>query len=158
MLCFFDALHPLCLNSLILMIDQGITLGENAMGSVQAKEKIKPFAEESAKTRKAREKLKKKLEALEKKITPQALEKKTIEIHRWIARHASQRTVLRSKNISLFDENQNTADLSKKVVELADQIKKEFKIPAMAPIGTSSLQSKKILQSLVASQDKAEAK
>jgi len=28
------------------MIDQGITLGENAMGSVQAKEKIKPFAED----------------------------------------------------------------------------------------------------------------
>lgn len=127
------------------------------MGSVATKEKRKPFAEESAKTRKAREKLKKKLEALEKKITPQALEKKTIEIHRWIARHASQRAVLRSKTISLFDENQNTAELSRKVVEIAEQIKKEFKIPAMGALGTSSLQSKKILQSLVDSQIKADA-
>lgn len=123
------------------------------MGSIAAKERKKPFAEESAKTRKAREKLRKKLEALEKKITPQALEKKTIEIHRWIERHASQRTVLRSKTFSLFDENQNTAELSKKVVELAEQIKKEFTV---LPSAQNSLQSKKILQSMVATQAKAE--
>jgi hypothetical protein len=89
------------------------------------REKKKNIAEESSKTRKAREKLKKQLDAFEKKITPQALEKKTIEIHRWIARHASHRVVLRSKDISLFDENQNTAKISERVTKLADQIKKE---------------------------------
>lgn len=118
------------------------------------KDKKKVCAEESAKTRRAREKLKKKLEAFEKQITPQALEEKTIEIHRWIERHASQRAVLRSKTFSLFDENQNTAVLSKKVSELAEQIQKDFKITPQKT--TSSLQSKKILQGIVASQSKSD--
>ena len=83
--------------------------------------------EESVKTRKTREKLKKRLEVLEKKVTQQALERKTIEIHRWIARHASHRVILRSKNISLFDENQNTAEISKKISSLAEQMKKAEK-------------------------------
>lgn len=87
---------------------------------------IARFAEESQKTQKAREKLKKKLEALDQKITPQALEKKTIEIHRWIARHASSRVPLKNKSISLFDENQNAADLSQRVRLLADQCNKKL--------------------------------
>lgn len=96
------------------------------MGSLNDKKKM--IAEESSKTRKAREKLKKQLDAFEKKITPQALEKKAIEIQRWIDRHASQRVPLKSKSISLFDENQNAADLSQRVSQLADQIKVEFSI------------------------------
>jgi hypothetical protein len=66
--------------------------------------------------------LKKQLEANDRKITPQALEKKAIEIHRWIARHAQNRVVLKSKSISLFDENQNTADISSRVSHFVDQI------------------------------------
>ena len=88
------------------------------------KEKKKAIAEESSKTRKARVKLKKQLSELEQKMTPQALEKKTIEIHRWIARHAQHRVVLKNKNISLFDENQNTAKLSGRVATLAEMLKK----------------------------------
>lgn len=87
-------------------------------------EKKKVVAEESSKTRKAREKLKRQLAAVEKRITPQALEKKAIEIHRWIARHAASRVVLKSKAISLFDENQNAAKLSNKVSAIAEQLKK----------------------------------
>jgi hypothetical protein len=86
------------------------------------KEGKKKLAEESLKTRKAREKIRKQLEDVEKKMTPQALEKKTIEIHRWIARHAPHRIVLKNKNISLFDENQNTARLSTRVSALADML------------------------------------
>lgn len=86
----------------------------------------KGIAEESPKTRKAREKLKKQLEAFEKKITPQELERKTIEIHRWISRHASQRVVLKSKNISLFDENQNAAQLSQKIARLAERFTQQL--------------------------------
>lgn len=91
------------------------------------KERKKHIAEESPKTRKAREKLKRQLEALDKKVTPQALEKKSIEIQRWIARHASNRIALKSKSISLFDENQNAAVLSQRVSQLAEQIQKDFK-------------------------------
>ncbi len=82
----------------------------------------KTLAEESLKTRKAREKLKKKFNLLEKKITTHELEKKTIEIHRWIARHAHNRVVLKDKNISLFDENQNAAKLSTRVAQIAAQL------------------------------------
>ncbi len=86
----------------------------------------KQIADESPRTRKVREKLKKQLEALDKQITPQALKKKSIEIHRWIERHAQERVILKSKSICLFDENQNTADLSQRVVQLAEKLKKEF--------------------------------
>lgn len=85
----------------------------------------KSVMEESVKTKKAREKIKKQMEALDAKISEPVLQQKTIEIHRWIARHASERVVLRSKSICLFDENQNTADLSKKVALIAELIKKE---------------------------------
>lgn len=93
-------------------------------------EKKMQLAEESPKTKKAREKLKKQLEALDRKITPQALQKKTIEIHRWIERHAQHRVVLKNKSICLFDENQNTAALSQRVVQLADKLKKEASRPS----------------------------
>jgi hypothetical protein len=91
--------------------------------------KQKAIAEESLKTRKAREKLKKQLEIFDRQITPQALEEKTVEIHRRIARLAQERVVLKTKNICLFDENQNTAELSQRVVQLASQLKNEFQLP-----------------------------
>ena len=81
------------------------------------------FSEESSKTKKTREKLKKHYESLDKHITQQALERKLIEIHRWIARHAPSRVVLRTKAISLFDENQNAAAISNKVSLLAKKLK-----------------------------------
>ncbi len=97
--------------------------GEQRMAPIPKKEKFNQIAEESSKTQKAREKLKKQLEAVDKKITQQAIEKKTIEIHRWIARHASNRVPLPIKGISLFDENQNAAELSGRIKLLAEQIK-----------------------------------
>jgi len=86
------------------------------------KEQSRMIAEESSKTRKAREKLKRQLETIDRQMTPQALEQKTIEIHRWIARHAQHRIVLRNKEICLFDENQNTAKLSARVAILAEML------------------------------------
>lgn len=94
------------------------------------KDKKKPIAQESPKTVKAREKLKRQLDALDRKITPQALEKKAIEIHRWIARHASNRIVLKNKSICLFDENKNAAELSQRMSQLAENLKKEINGPA----------------------------
>lgn len=82
----------------------------------------KNIAEESLRTKRAREKLRKRLDALDQKITPQALEEKSIEIHRWIARHAEKRVVLREKSISLFDENQNAAQLSQRIAKIAERI------------------------------------
>lgn len=84
--------------------------------------KIKALAEESAKTKKTREKLRKRLDEMDQGITPQALKRKSVEIHRWIAHHAADRIVLRSKSISLFDENQNTARLSHKVSSVVKKL------------------------------------
>ena len=83
----------------------------------------KTIADESDKTKKAREKLKKRLLDLERKVTVQALLAKNMEIHRWIARHAPQRVVLRTKNISLFDENKNTAEISSRISKVALQLR-----------------------------------
>lgn len=87
--------------------------------------KKKDIAEESLRTKKAREKLRKRLDALDQKITPQALKEKSIEIHRWIARHAEKRVVLKEKSISLFDENQNAAQLSQRIAKIAERISSE---------------------------------
>ncbi len=83
----------------------------------------KGLAEESEKTKKTREKLQKRLEEIDQEITPQALKRKSSEIHRWIARHACERITLCTKSISLFDENQNTADLSQKVNAVVKRLK-----------------------------------
>lgn len=83
----------------------------------------KSIAEESLKTKKAREKLKRRLEMMDAQFTKEALEKKAIEIHRWISRHADRRIALREKSISLFDENQNAAEVSHKITKLAEKFK-----------------------------------
>lgn len=87
------------------------------------KDDSKIVAPESEKTRKTREKLKKHFETVDQNITPQALQRQTLEIHRWISKHANERIVLRSKSFSLFDENQNAARLSLKIAQFIDRIK-----------------------------------
>lgn len=87
---------------------------------------VKRLAPESAKTRKAREKLKRHWIDLEKMITPEALRDTVDEIHRWIARHAHQRVHLKNKNISLFDENQNAVQISQRVKTIAKKLKENM--------------------------------
>lgn len=90
--------------------------------AVLEKENQVKYEEESSKTKRAREKLKRHLNAIDAQITHEALKKTRVEIHQWIARHAHHRVPLKEKNISLFDENQNTAGLSQRVASLAQQI------------------------------------
>ncbi|MCP5506280.1 MAG: hypothetical protein H7A38_05295 [Chlamydiales bacterium] len=87
----------------------------------------KGIAEESEKTKKTRAKLQKRLEEIDQGITPQALKRKSSEIHRWIARRAQERVALKSKSISLFDENQNAAALSQKVTAAMTKLKEMAK-------------------------------
>lgn len=96
------------------------------------KQASKRIAPESIKTRKAREKLQKHWEDVDKKITPEALREKTDEIHRWIARHAHVRVLLKEKNISLFDENQNAAKISQRVTAIAQKLQEEMQFLASA--------------------------
>ena len=82
-------------------------------------------AEESQRTKKAREKLQKQLSEIEGQLTNDALDEKKAEIQRWIARHAPHRVVLSKKAIALFDENRNAADASRRVLQVAETIKQE---------------------------------
>lgn len=83
----------------------------------------KEIAPESYKTKKAREKLKERFKLMDAKITKDAIDKKSIEIHRWISKYADQRIALKDKDISLFDENQNAAEVSQKISKLVDRYK-----------------------------------
>ena len=87
----------------------------------------KKIAEETERTLKARNKLKKRLGLIDEKITDAALEKKNDEIHRWISKHANDRVVLKKKSISLFDSNKNAAKMSSKVQKMATELEKTKK-------------------------------
>lgn len=84
---------------------------------------LKIIAEESEKTKRAREKLKAKLDRTDKKITEKALKDKSQEIASWIERHSSDRLSV-DKDISLFDQNRNSAKMSKTIEKLAEDLKK----------------------------------
>lgn len=66
-------------------------------------------AKESKQVERVREKLKKQLSIADKKVTQAALEKTRSDIAAWIQRHASERLTLKSKSLSLFDENKHPA-------------------------------------------------
>lgn len=83
----------------------------------------KIIAEESEKTKRAREKLKAKLDTTDKKITEKALKDKSQEIASWIERHSTDRLSV-DKDISLFDQNRNSAKMSKTIEKLAEELKK----------------------------------
>lgn len=96
------------------------------MAMQQCSKISKGMAQESVKTKKTREKLRRHWSDLEKRITPEALQETTDEIHRWIARHAHQRIHLKNKNISLFDENQNAAKISQRVKVIAQKLSEDM--------------------------------
>lgn len=86
--------------------------------------KIDPnsFAQESDKTKRAREKLRNRLDLLEKKITEKDLQRAIVDIHERISLYASDRVPLREKSIALFDNNQHPAKSSAKVAKFAQKI------------------------------------
>jgi len=91
-------------------------------------DEIDKFANESIKTKRAREKIQKQVDDTNKKITGDALEKKVKEIQSYISRHARNRVVLKNKAFSLFDENRNAALESGKIASLSEQIKKAMEL------------------------------
>jgi hypothetical protein len=85
-------------------------------------------AKESAQISKARQKIKQKIVAQNKRTTPQALAEMSKMIHMWLYRHARERINLKDKEVSLFDGNKHSAHLqSKFVFTLLRNIKKDIK-------------------------------
>ena len=85
---------------------------------------MKIIVEESEKTKRAREKLKQKIDRTDKKITEKALKETSQEIAGWIERHSTDR-ILVEKDISLFDQNRNSAKMSRSIEKLAEELKNE---------------------------------
>ena len=90
----------------------------------EEKQKSK-YEKESAKITKIREKLIKKFDEHEKKITPDAITKKLEEIHKWIASHSHNRIIIKNK-IALFDGNSNSANLSRTAKKVVSKLKTTF--------------------------------
>lgn len=94
----------------------------------------KTIASESKKIQKTREKLKKKWESQQEKITPEALKETVEKIHKWIADQANLRAMIPGKQVRLFNQNQNSAKLSKKVETIAEKLRCPYgSIPEESP-------------------------
>ena len=76
------------------------------------------LAQESSKTRRTREKLLKRFDEVDKKVTKQALDRKSNEISRWIKTNKNERVALVSK------EN-GPVKASKSVSKLSTLLKKD---------------------------------
>jgi actin-related protein len=87
---------------------------------------VKVVVAESEKTKKAREKLKQKLDKTDEKLTEKALRDKSQEIAEWIDRHSSDRIPV-EKDVSLFDQNRNSAKMSRSVERLAKELAMDLK-------------------------------
>ena len=90
-------------------------------------------APESLKTKRAREKLLKTFQEQDAQITKEALQLTVEKIHKWIADHNDKRVTIKDKPIQLFAQNQNAADISKKVKELALTLQQSFALTLSAP-------------------------
>lgn len=73
-------------------------------------------AKESAQVEKARRRLQKKFAKEEKRMTSEALRQMAFVIEGQLARHASERIDLKSKEIELFDANRHPAAVKSRFV------------------------------------------
>lgn len=81
-------------------------------------------AKESPQIQKARKKIKQQLAAADKRVNTEALKEMSLLIQRQLARHTAQRINLKSKVVTLFDENKHPAKTESKFVHrLLKQLK-----------------------------------
>jgi hypothetical protein len=73
-------------------------------------------AKESEQVMKARKKLERKIQEQNRHMTSEALRQMALLIEQQLVRHARERISLKSKEISLFDENRHSAKVKSKFV------------------------------------------
>jgi hypothetical protein len=92
-------------------------------------------AKESYHIVKAREKLKHQMEVKDQLLTQQALDRIRKSMHNWIARHASDRISLKSKEIKLFDENEHPAKIENKfILNKLKNLRTKTQLPAVSAL------------------------
>ncbi len=112
--------------SLPLLCDLCVLCGKKNLERVSVKRE-KPIAHESQKTKRAREKLIKQLDAERAQVTPKALGDTVEKIHKWIADNSKHRVPIKGKSIKLFNQNKDAARISKKVRLIAERLSLEAK-------------------------------
>lgn len=101
------------------------SLLKQAKSRAQKKKSAAPMEE---KTVKILEKIKKYYEDIEKQITPQALKETSDKIRSWIARHAPDREVLKTKDFSLFNANRQPAQMSDTMSKIRQRTQEDLAI------------------------------
>lgn len=87
-------------------------------------------AKESPQIVKARKKLQRHLEESEQQVNPDALKSMRHLIERQLARHQTERIDLKSKQVTLFDENKHPAKTESRFVA---KLMRQLKTPPVAP-------------------------
>lgn len=87
---------------------------------------LKIVASESLKLKKAKAKLKQQMDTFDRKAGPDDLKRTKEEIAGWIERHSHERVVIK-KDLSLFDQNRNSAKISKAIEKMAKDLAEERK-------------------------------
>lgn len=83
-------------------------------------------AQESAQIQKARAKIKRQLEAAEKRFNADTLARMSLLIQKQLARHQTERVNLKKRQVTLFDENQHPAKAKNSfVMNLLRQLEQE---------------------------------
>lgn len=84
------------------------------------------YAPLEPKTQKILERLKKRLENLDKQITSEKLEESKNKIQYWIERHTAQRVIINEKDFKLFTEGKKAAKMSRRVESFRSHLRDGF--------------------------------
>lgn len=92
-------------------------------------------AKESVQIQKAREKIKRQLEAADKRFNPDTLARMSLLIQKQLARHQPERVSLKKRQVKAFDENQHPAKTKNSFVKhLLSQLEHEEYPSEEAPL------------------------
>jgi len=91
------------------------------------------YAPVEPRTQKILDKLKRRLDDLDKQITKERLEDSRTKIQYWIDRHTADRTPIQGKDFKLFTEGRNAAKMSKRVESFRQHLKNAFYLSASTP-------------------------
>lgn len=84
------------------------------------------YAPLEPKTQKILEKLKKRLDSLDKQITSEKLEESKSKIQYWIERHTAQRVLINDKDFKLFTEGKSAAKMSRRIESFRSHLRDGF--------------------------------
>ncbi|MCH9634602.1 MAG: hypothetical protein S4CHLAM7_13550 [Chlamydiae bacterium] len=87
------------------------------------------YAEMDKKTLKIRQKLEKRLDQIESKITQERISETKEKIQYWINRHSSDRTQIKKESFTLFTEGKEAAPISRAIANIRKRLESGLNTP-----------------------------